>query len=178
MTIGAVAVGHAEDEEALAFMREADFRRTEEARRKRAAQSAKVSSNAFGAAFGEHAADVFDEDEPSARLDEDATRRAPEVSLVVPAETLSGKTVGLAGNAPDDAIHAATEASAWEGSHITMDRCFSHDAALHLRDQISDGEGFPLHTSDWASRWDRQLDGSVEPAPSRAEADDVEGVGT
>lgn len=178
VTIEAVAVGHAEDEEPLAFMREANLRRAEEAARNLAAQAEKVSSDSLGPAFGEHPADVFDEDEPGTRLDEDAPCRSPEVALVVSAKSFAGEAVGLAGNAPDDAIHAATEASAREGSHITVDRRWSHDAALHLRDQISDGEGFPLHTSDCASRWDCQLDGSIETASAGAEADNVEAVGT
>lgn len=174
----AVAVGHPEDEEALAFMRVANFRRAEEACLNLAAQAEKVSSDPFGTAFGEHASDVFDEDEPRPGLDEDAPGRAPEVALVISPKSFAGEAVGLAGNAPDDAIHTATEASAWEGSHITVDRRWSHDAALHLRDQISDGECLPLHTSDCASRWDCQLDGPIKAASAGAEGDNVEGVGT
>lgn len=174
----AVAVGHAEDEEALAFVRVANFRRAEEAARNLAAQAEKVSSDSFGAALREHAPDVLDEDEPRTGLDEDAASGAPEVALVVSSKSFAGEAVGLAGNAPDDTIHAATEASAREGSHITVDRRWSHDTALHLRDQVSDGECFPLHTSDRASRWDCQLDGSIKAASSGAEADNVEGVGT
>lgn len=157
-------------------MREANFRRAEEAARNRAAQAVKVSSYPFGAAFGEHPADVLNEDAPRAAGDPDAAGWAPQVSLVVSPEALSGEAVGLAGDAPNDEIHDATEASAWEGSHITVDRRLSHDTLLHLRDQISDGEGFPLHTSDRASIWDCQLDGAIKSATSGAEGDDVEGT--
>jgi hypothetical protein len=168
-------VGHPEDEQPFALMARADFRRAEEAALNRAAQAEKVSSYPLGAALGEHAADVLDEDEPGSGLDEDPPRRAPEVAFVGAAEALAGEAVGLAGNAPDDAIHAATEASARDGSHIAPHRRRSHDALLHLRDQTGDGEGFPLHAQDRASRWDRQLDGSVETAASGAEGDEVEG---
>lgn len=171
-----VAVGHAEDEEAFALMARADFRRAEEASLNRAAQSEKVSSDPLRPAFGEHAADVFDEDEPRPRGDEDATGGSPQVALVLSPEPLSGEAVGLAGNTPDDAIHAATEASAREGSHIAVDRRRSHDTALHLRDQTGDGESFPLHASDRASSWDCQLDRSIEAASAGAHAEDVEGT--
>lgn len=169
-------VGHAEDEEALALLAKADFRRAEEAARNRAAHAEKVSSYPLRAAFGEHPADVFDPDEPGAGLGEDTASRSPQIALVVAPEALSGEAVGLAGNTPDDAIHAATEASAREGSHITVDRRLNHDTVSHLRDQISDGECFPLHTHDWARSWDCQLKGPVEPAASGAQGDGVEGT--
>lgn len=173
----AVAVGHPENEKPFAFMARADFRRAEEAALNLAAQAEKVSSNSLGAALGEHAADVFDEDEPSARRDEDAASRAPEVALVFTSKPLSGKAVGLAGNTPDDAIHRATEASARDGSHITPDRRRSHDTLLHLRDQISGGEAFPLHTQHRASRWDCQLNGPIKAPSAGTQGDDVEGSG-
>jgi hypothetical protein len=156
----------------------ADFRRAEDASLNLAAQSEKVSVDSFGAAAGEHPADVLDEDEPGAGLNEYPPRRSPEVALVLSPKTLSGKAVRLAGDTPNDAIHASTEASARDGSHIAPNRRRSHDAALHLRDQISDGEGFPLHAQDRASRWDCQLKGPIKAAASGAEADDVEAVET
>lgn len=169
-------VGHPEDEEPFAFMREADFRRAEESALNLAAQAVKVSVNPLGAPAAEHPADVLDEDEPRAGLDEDAARGSPEVALVVPPETLPGKAMRLAGYASNDAIHASTEASARDGSHIAPQRRRSHDTALHLRDQISDSECFPLHEQDWASTWDCQLDGPIKAATAGAEADEVEGT--
>lgn len=171
----AVAVGHPENEKPFPLMARANFRRAEEAALNLAAQAEKVSSNSLGAAFGKHPADVFDEDEPSARGDEDAASRTPEVALVFSSKPLSGEAIWLAGNTPDDAIHRATEASARDGSDIAPHRRRSHDTLLHLRDQISGGECFPLHTKDWASRRDCQLNGPIKPASAGAEGDDVEG---
>lgn len=159
-------------------MARANFRRSEDAALNLAAQSEKVSVDALGAAAGEHPADVLDEDEPGPGLDEYPPRRSPEVALVFAPKPLSGEAMGLAGYSPNDAIHAATKASARDGSHIAPDRRWSHDAPLHLRDQISDGECFPLHAQDWASSWDCQFDGPIEAASSGAEGDDVEAVGT
>jgi hypothetical protein len=172
------AVGHAEDEKPLAFLARANFRRREESALNRAAQSEKVSTDALGAARTEHAADVLDEDEPCPGLDEKPPGRAPQVALVFPAEPLSGEGMGLAGNPPNEAIHKATPASAIEGSGIRPDRRLSHDTVAHLRDQISDAERLPLHTHDWASAWDCQLDGPVKATSAGADGEQVEsGIG-
>lgn len=47
----------------------------------------------------------------------------------------------------------------------------------HRRDQVRDGEGFPLHHAYDASRRDCQLDSEVEPAASGADGEDVEMFG-
>jgi len=99
-------------------MARADFRRREQSSLTRKAQSAKVSPNPFGAAAGEHAADILDEDEPRAGLDDDAAGRAPQVAFVAFAEPLSGKTVWLARDAANEAIHASAPWPAVEGSGI------------------------------------------------------------
>jgi hypothetical protein len=171
----AVAVGHAEDEETLALMRRANFRRAEESSLNLKAQALKVSVDAFGAAAGEHAADVLDEDPPGAGLDDDPPRRAPEISLVLFGEALSGDAVGLARDAANEAIHKATPRSAAEGSGIAMQRRWSQETRSHRFDQVSAGEGFPLHHSDRSSTRDDQLGAEVEASTSGAEADVVEG---
>ena len=173
----ASGVGHCEDEEPLAFVRRANLRRAEESTLDREAQSAKVSPNAFRAARGEHAADVLEEEEPGAGLDEDAPRGAPQVALVGRAEPLSGEAVRLARYAANDAVHAAAPRAAVEGSGIAPHRRRSQEARLHRRDQMSDGEGFPLHHADAASTWACQLEAEIEASPSRAEGDEVEVAG-
>lgn len=47
----------------------------------------------------------------------------------------------------------------------------------HRRDQVRDGEGFPLHHADDASAWKRQSDAEIEPATSGADGEDVETFG-
>jgi hypothetical protein len=158
-------------------MRRADFRRAEESALNRAAQSPKVSENALGAARCEHAADVLEEECPGAGLDEDPPRVRPEVALVVFAEPLAGEAVRLARDAANDEIHDAAPSSAVEGSGIAPDRARSQETLLHRRNQMGDGEGFPLHHADCASSWNCQLDAEVEPAASGAEGEDVDGIG-
>lgn len=163
--------------EPLPFVRVAHFRRAEDAALNLAAQPEKVSSDPLRPALGEHAADVFDEDEPGAGLHEDAPRRAPEVALVGAAKSFAGEAVGLAGDPANDAVHDAAKASARDGSHIAPHSSRSQDTLSYLRHQIGGAEGFPLHEQHWASRWNRQFEGPIEPAASGAETDDVERPG-
>lgn len=48
----------------------------------------------------------------------------------------------------------------------------------HRRDQVRDGEGFPLHHADDASSRDCQLDSEIETAASGADGQYVETFGT
>jgi hypothetical protein len=170
-------VGHCEDEQAFALVRRADFFRREESSLNLETQSVKVSPDAFRPAGREHTCDVFDDDEPRARLDDDAPRRRPEVALVVLAEALSGQGMRLARDAANDAIHETTPLSASEGFDIAPNRSGSHETLLHRCDQLRAAEGFPLHQHDRASAWDCQLESEIETAASGAKADDVEAAG-
>ncbi|XWR49056.1 hypothetical protein RWA01_05400 [Sinorhizobium meliloti] len=79
----------------------------------------------------EHAGDVFDKDEPCARLDDDAARVRPEVTLIVLASLLAGKTVRLTRDATNEAVHCATPRAAVEGSGIRPHRSWMKEALLH-----------------------------------------------
>jgi hypothetical protein len=83
----------------------------------------------------------------------------------------------LAWDAANDAIHKAAPWAAVEGSGIRPDRRRSQETLFHRRDQMSDGEGFPLHHSDGASAWNGELDGKVEASASGAEADEIKPIG-
>jgi hypothetical protein len=126
-----VAVGHREDEETLALVREAAFRRREQSSLRREAQSEKVSPDPFRAAGREHASDVFDEDEPRAGLDEDPACIGPEIALVFFAKPFAGKAMWLARYATNEAVHCATPSTAVEGSGIAPYRRWSHEARFH-----------------------------------------------
>lgn len=159
-------------------MARADLRRREKSDLDRVTKSAKVSPYALGAAAGEHAADVLDEDEPGPGLDDDAPCRAPEIALVFLGKALAGEAVRLARDAANEAVNAATPCAAVEGSGIAPDRSFIHETRSHRCDQVRDGEGFPLHHADRASAWHCQSDAEVEPAASGADGEDVERLGT
>jgi hypothetical protein len=111
-------------------------------------------------------------------LHDDASGGGPQVAFVFFAELLACDRMGLTGDPAICEIHAATEASARDGSGIRPDRRRSHSTLLNRFDQVSDGEGFPLHVQDRASAWDRQLDAEIKSASSGAEGDAVEAFGT
>jgi hypothetical protein len=117
-------------------MARADFRRREQSDLNRETKLAKVSpyplgSSDFVSPCREHPADVFDKDKPAAGLDDNASGRAPEVALVEAALLSAGKTVRLARDAANEAVHASAPASAAEGSDIAPHSCRSHETLFH-----------------------------------------------
>lgn len=163
----------AEDEEPLALMARADLRRREKSDLDRETKLSQLSPNPLGSARREHAADILDEDEPGAGLDDDAAGRPPEIALVKLGEALASEAVRLARDAANEAVQAAAPSAAVEGSGIAPDRRVSQEARSHRFDQVRDGEGFPLHHADDASAWHCQLNAEIEPASSGAEGEDV-----
>jgi hypothetical protein len=130
-TSDAAGVGHREDEKSLALMRRADFCRREQSALNRKAQSENVSPDAFRPAAGEHAADVFDEDEPGPGLNDDPPRDTPQVAFVFGAEPLAGKAMRLARDAANEAVNAATPLAASEGSGIAPYRRWMNATLFH-----------------------------------------------
>lgn len=164
-------------------MRRADFRRAEQSCLNREAQLAKVSpyalrSSDFVSPRREHAGDVLDEDEPRPCAGDDAPRVAPEVALVEAAALAAGEAVRLARDAANEAIHEAAPGAAVEGADIRPDRRRSQETRVHRRDQMGNGEGFPLHHNDGARSRNGEVEGKVKPSASGAQADDVERPGT
>ncbi len=172
----ASGVGHRENEEALALLREAALRRREQSDLTRPTKALQLSDHDVGAE-GEVAADVLEEHGPGAGLDEDAPDVGPQVTGVGGGEASAGEAERLARVARNDEVHASAPRVAAEGSGIAPHRARSQEARLHRRDQDRGGEGFPLHHADRASAWTRQLDGEVQSPASGADGEDVEGVG-
>jgi hypothetical protein len=79
----------------------------------------------------EHAGDVFDKDEPSAGLDDDAASIGPEVAFVVLSALSTGEAVRLARDATNEAVSRSTPCAAIEGSGIAPNRRWSHMARFH-----------------------------------------------
>ena len=155
-------------------MREANLLRRKQSALHDEAKALEVTDHARGAAGREHAGDVLNEDKPRAGLDDDAAGVAPEVSFVFAALAFSGLAVRLARDAANDAIHDAAPWPAVKGSGIAPDRSVMKETASHRRNQVRDGEGFPLHHADCSSSRDREFKSHVEPSAAGAEAEDVE----
>lgn len=132
----AAGVGHAEDEEPLALVARADFRRREQSCLNREAHLAKVSPNPlrssdFVRPRRKHAGDVLDEHGPWPRPHDDAPGVGPQVALVVSAALAAGEAVRLARDAANEHIHDAAPWAAVEGSGIAPHRRWSHKARFH-----------------------------------------------
>ena len=110
-----------QDEDAQPFMRRADLCRREQARRRRVAQSPKLSQDGLEAE-GDVTGDVFEEDPFRAAFTDDAGNVGPEVTGIVGAAALSGRAEGLAGISGEDGIEGAAEGPGVESPQVGPDR--------------------------------------------------------
>jgi hypothetical protein len=110
-----------QDEDAEPLMRRADLCRREQARRRRVAQSPKLSQNGFEAER-DVTGDVFEEDPFRAAFADDAGDVGPEMAGIVGAAALSGRAEGLAGIACEDGIEGPAEGTCVKAAQIGPDR--------------------------------------------------------
>jgi hypothetical protein len=97
-----------QDEDPQPLVRRADLCRREQARRRRVAQSPKLSQDGLEAE-GDVPGDVFEEDPFGAAFPDDAGNVGPEVPRVVSATAFPGRAEGLARVACEDGIEGAAE---------------------------------------------------------------------
>jgi hypothetical protein len=102
-------------------MRRADLCRREQARRRRVAQSPKLSEDGLEAE-SDMPGDVFEEDPLGAAFPDDAGNLGPEVPGIVGAAALSGCTEGLARVACEDGVKGPAEGAGIEASQVCPDR--------------------------------------------------------
>jgi len=162
----ALAVG--EDEEPLAPMGRADFRRREEARRKPVAH-ADQSSGDFGKAEAEMMGDVLEEHEGRLDLADDADDMRPEVARVVRAPAFARDGERLARIARSDDVHRAAPRAAVEGGNVVPDRRPIQDRVFHPRHEDGRGVGVPLDVTHSTISWEREVQPEIEPAGAGAE---------
>ena len=102
-------------------MRRADLCRREQARRRRVAQSPKLSQDGFKAE-GDVPGDVFEEHPLGAAFVDDAGDVVPQVPGIFGAAALSSSAEGLAGIACEDGVECAAEGTGVEAAQIGPDR--------------------------------------------------------
>ena len=96
-------------------MRRADLCRREQARRRRVAQSPKLSQDGFKAE-GDMTGDVFEEDPFGAAFADDARDVGPEVTGIVGPAALASGAEGLAGISCEDGIEGTAEGAGIEAA--------------------------------------------------------------
>lgn len=162
----ALAVG--EDEEPLAPMGRADFRRREEARRKAVAH-ADQSAGDFGEAEAEMMGDVLEEHEGRLAFANDAGDMGPEVPRVVRAPALARDGERLARIARSDDVHRAAPRAAVETGNVVPDRRVIQGRVFHPRHEDGRGVGIPLDVTHSAITGACEVQPEVEPAGAGAE---------
>ncbi len=138
-----VPLADGEDEQPLALVGRADFRRREEACRKAVAH-ADQSAGDFGEAEAEMMGDVLEEDEGWLDLTDDAGDMRPEMARVVRAPAFARDGERLARIARSDDVHRAAPRAAVEGSNVVPDNSLIQGRVFHPRHESGCGVGFPF----------------------------------
>ena len=123
-----------QDEDAQPLMRRADLCRREQARRRRVAQSPKLSQDSLEPE-SDVTGDVFEEHPFRAAFSDDTGDLGPEVAGIVGAAALPGRAEGLAGIACEDGIECATEGASVEAAQVGPDRCRGEVSGCLRRDE-------------------------------------------
>ena len=110
-----------QDEDAQPLVRRADFCRREQARRRRVAQSPKLSQDGFKTE-GDVTGDVFKEDPFGGAFPDNPGDLGPEVARIIGTTALSGGAEGLARIPGEDDVEGTAEGPGIEGSQVIPDR--------------------------------------------------------
>jgi len=157
-----------QDEQSLALVGSADFRRREEACRKAVAH-ADQSCGDFGEAEAEMMGDILEEDERRLNFGDDAGDMGPEVAWILGAEPSARHAEWLARIARSDDVHRAAPRAAVEGGDIVPDNSLIQGRVFHPRHESGCGEGFPFNMAHSTISGDGDGEPEVEPASARAE---------
>ena len=163
-----VALAAGKDEEPLALVGRADFRRREEACRKLVAH-ADQSSGDFGKAEAEMMGDILEKDEGRLGLADDPGDMRPEVPRVVGTPALARDGEWLARIARSDDVHRAAPRAAVEGGNVVPDRCRIQGRVFHPRHKNGRGVGVPLDMTHSAISVACEVQPEIEPAGAGAE---------
>ena len=165
-----VALTDGEDEQSLALVGRADFRRREEACRKAVAH-ADQSAGDFGEAKAEMMGDILEEDEGWLDIPDDAVDMRPEMAWIPAAEPSARDRERLARIARSNDVHRAAPRSAVEGSNVVPDNSLIQGRVFHPRHESGCGEGFPFDMAQSTISGDGDGEPEVEPACARAEGE-------
>ena len=132
-----------QDEDPEPLVRRADLCRAEQTRRRRVAQTPKLSQDGFEA-VGDVPRDVFEKDPLGAALADDAGDLGPEVSRVISTAALSGSAEGLAGISGEDDVEGPAKWSGIETAQIIPDRGRRKIPGALGRDEYGAGPVLPF----------------------------------
>ena len=165
-----VPLADGEDEEPLALVGRADFRRREEACRKAVAH-ADQSAGDFGETEAEMMGDILEEDEGRLDLTDDAGDMRPEMAWILAAEPSACDRERLARIARSDDVHRAAPRAAVEGSNVVPDNSLIQGRVFHPRHESGCGEGFPFDMAHSTISGDGDGEPEIEPARAGAQGE-------
>ena len=156
-------------------MRRADLCRREQARRRRVAQSPKLSQDSLEPE-GDVTGDVFQEDPFRAAFADDAGDVGPEVPRVVSATALSGRAEGLAGVSGEDGVEGAAEGASVEAAQIGPDRGRGEVSRALGGDEDSARPVLPFDEGAGVIAWLGEHEPQIKAAAACAEGQSVPGT--
>jgi hypothetical protein len=164
-----------QDEDPQPLMRRANFCRREQARRRRVAQSPKLSQDGFEAE-GDVTEDVFEEDPLGAALADDASDVGPKVAGIIGTGTLSGRAEWLAGISGEDDVESTSEDPGIEAAEIIPDGCRGEMAAALGGDENGAGPVFPFDKGAGVIAGFSKHDAQIKASAACAEGQSVPGT--
>jgi hypothetical protein len=164
-----------QDEDAQPLVRRADLCRREQARRRRVAQSPKLSQDSLEAK-GDVTGDVFEEDPFGAAFGDDTGDVGPEVPRVVSATALSGRAEGLAGVSGEDGVEGAAERQGVEAAQVGPDRGGREVACALGRDEDGARPVLPFDESSGVIAGLGQHEAQIKASAACAEGQSVPGT--
>ena len=164
-----------QDEDAEPLVRRADFCRREQTRRRRVAQSPKVSEDSFKAE-GDVARDVFEKDPLGLALPDNPGDLGPEVPRIIGTAALSGSAEGLARISGEDDVEGTAEGAGIEAAKIVPDRRWSEIPGALGRDEDGAGVSLPLDERAGVEAGFGEHDAQIKASAACAEGQSVPGT--
>ena len=154
---GHPAISRGENENSLALVRGADFRRAEYSPRHFVTHFFQVADDC-GESQRDVSFDVLEEAQSWFTKSNTICDPGPEVSGVFFSFSLPGRGERLAGEAPREDVHQSVKLSEVEALDIRPNRSWVQESRFHFRDQVRDGESFDLTVSDCAQTSDNSAE--------------------
>ena len=163
-----VPLADGKDEQSLALVGRADFRRCEEACRKAVAHADQPAGD-FGEAKAEMMGDILEEHEGRFDFADDTGDMRPEMAWVVRTPAFACDRERLARIARSDDVHRAAPRASVEGGNVVPDNSLIQGRVFHPRHESGCGEGFPFDMAHSTISGDGNGEPKIEPACAGAE---------
>jgi hypothetical protein len=164
-----------QDEDPQPLVRRTDFCRAEQTRRRRVAQSPKLSQDGLEPE-GDVTGDVFEEHPCGAALADDAGDLGPEVAGIVGAAALSGGAEGLAGVSGEDGIEHPAEWPGVEAAQVGPDRGRGEVSRALGRDEDGARPVLPFDKGAGVIAWFSEHEAHIQASAAGAEGEAVPGT--